>query len=83
MSADKISPDSQSLVIDLIVQMPESDEKEMIAGLRIDTDGKGDLLLASVFKALSQLGLNVQNTACSYKNMKENMFIMVNRQNMA
>lgn len=70
---------SNTLILDIILQMPESQEKEMVSGVSVDLDSNKNLSLNSIVNQLTRFGYPVYNTAVSYFKHSGEMFVLVNR----
>jgi hypothetical protein len=73
------NPSMQSPALDIIIQMPESQEKEKITNINAERDQSGSIILSSVTKMLNDIGYPVLNTLVSYFSPKDQMYILINR----
>ena len=69
----------ETQTLDCVVQMPESQEKEMVTDLRVDKTPNGDFVLQSVLQRLAECGYQVASTNVSYFSAKDQMYVLANR----
>lgn len=65
--------------IDIIIQTPETEERDLLKGIQAESDSNGNLILSSILRALSDLGYWVLGCNVLYHSFQDKMWVMINK----
>ncbi|CAI2369629.1 unnamed protein product [Moneuplotes crassus] len=76
---DFVTKSNKPLYIDIILELPESEDKELIKNVRVAKNSQGDILLSSVCSRLHEIGFDVTGMIVSYYSSIEQMYIFAGK----